>query len=61
MTALFGGIWLFIAIQIINTSQNPEARWYILALLSVQLVLSYFVYTKLQKYDEQIRRERGAK
>lgn len=58
ISGIFGGIWFVLTMQIIAASQNYEARWYIFALLAIQLILSYFVFTRAQKVDEEAKRKK---
>ena len=44
-SALFG-VWAFIAILIMNTTPIRSTKFFILGLMAIQLIISYFVFSK---------------
>ena len=44
-SALFG-VWAFIAIIIMNTTPIRSTKFIILGLMVIQLIISYFVFSK---------------
>jgi hypothetical protein len=46
ITSALYGVWGFITILIINTTPNKSTKFFIFGLMIIQLIISYFLFSK---------------